>query len=60
MKSKMSPLANGLAAADGMPMADLAAVEQASADVMRSRLLTIRGVQVMLGRDLADILKALG
>ena len=38
-----------------MPIADLAAVEQASADVIRSRILTIRGVQVMLDRDLAEL-----
>ena len=36
-------------------MADLAAIESASADVIRSRILTIRGVQVMLAPDLADL-----
>ena len=54
-KNAVSPLANGLAATDGMPMADLAVIEQASADVIRSRILTIRGVQVMLDRDLAEL-----
>ena len=36
-------------------MADLAAIESASADVIRSRIFTIRGVQVMLAPDLADL-----
>ena len=55
MKSKMSPLANGRATADGMSMEDLAVIEQASADAIRSRIITIRGVQVMLAPDLADL-----
>ena len=32
-----------------------AVIEQASADVIRSRILAIRGAQVMLGRDLAEL-----
>ena len=36
-------------------MADLTVNESASADVIRSRILTIRGVQVMLDRDLAAL-----
>ena len=36
-------------------MADLAVNESASADVIRSRIFTIRGVQVMLDRDLATL-----
>ena len=36
-------------------MADPAAIESASADVIRSRILTVRGVQVMLDRDLAAL-----
>ena len=51
----MSPQANGLTATEGMPMADMTAIESASADVIRSRILTIRGVQVMLDRDLAAL-----
>ena len=54
-KNAVSSQANGLAATDGMPMADLAVIEQASADVIRSRIFTIRGVQVMLAPDLADL-----
>ena len=54
-KNAVSSQANGFAATDGMPMADLAVIEQASADVIRSRILTIRGVQVMLDRDLAEL-----
>ena len=54
-KSTVPPQANCLATADGMPMADLAVIEQASADVIRSRIFTIRGVQVMLDRDLAEL-----
>ena len=54
-KSAVSPRTNGLAATGGMPMADLTVVEQASADVIRSRIFTIRGVQVMLAPDLADL-----
>ena len=54
-KNAVSPQANGRAATDGMPMADLAVIEQASADVIRSRIFTIRGVQVMLDRDLAEL-----
>ena len=54
-KNAVSPQANGLAATDGMPMADLAVIEQASADVIRSRIFTIRGAQVMLDRDLAEL-----
>ena len=54
-KSTISLQANGLAATEGMPMADLAAIESASADVIRSRILTIRGVQVLLDRDLAAL-----
>ena len=54
-KSTISLQANGLAATKEMPMADLAAIESASADVIRSRILTIRGVQVMLAPDLADL-----
>ena len=54
-KRTMSPQANGLAATQGMPMADLAVIESASADVIRSRILTVRGVQVMLDRDLAAL-----
>ena len=53
--STMSQQANGLTATEGMPMADLAAIESASADVIRSRILTVRGVQVMLDRDLAAL-----
>ena len=53
--STMSQQANGLIATEGMPMADLAAIESASADVIRSRILTVRGVQVMLDRDLAAL-----
>ena len=36
-------------------MADLAVIESASADVIRSRILTIRGVQVLVDRDLAAL-----
>ena len=54
-KSTISLQANGLAATEGMQMADLAAIESASADVIRSRILTIRGVQVLLDRDLAAL-----
>ena len=36
-------------------MADLTVNESASADVIRSRIFTIRGVQVMLDRDLAEL-----
>ena len=54
-KNAVSSQANGFAATDGMPMADLAVIEQASADVIRSRIFTIRGVQVMLDRDLAEL-----
>ena len=36
-------------------MNDLTVVEPASADIIRSRILTIRGVQVMLDRDLAEL-----
>ena len=36
-------------------MSDLTANESASADVIRSRIFTIRGVQVMLDRDLAEL-----
>ena len=41
-KSTISLQANGLAATKEMPMADLAVIESASADVIRSRILTIR------------------
>ena len=34
-------------------MNDLATIESTNADTIRSRILTIRGVQVMLSRDLA-------
>ena len=53
--STLSPQVNGLAATEVMPMADLAVNESASADVIRSRIFTIRGVQVMLDRDLAEL-----
>ena len=36
-------------------MNDLTVVEPTSADIIRSRILTIRGVQVMLDRDLAEL-----
>ena len=36
-------------------MSDLTAIESASAGVIRSRIFTIRGVQVMLDRDLAEL-----
>ena len=36
-------------------MNDLTAIEPANADTIRSRILTIRGVQVMLDRDLAEL-----
>ena len=36
-------------------MTDLTVIESASADVIRSRILTIRGVQVLLDRDLATL-----
>ena len=36
-------------------MTDLTVIESASADVIRSRIFTIRGVQVMLAPDLADL-----
>ena len=36
-------------------MTDLTVIESASADVIRSRILTIRGVQVLLDRDLAEL-----
>ncbi len=36
-------------------MNDLAIQETADADIIRSRILTIRGVQVMLDRDLAEL-----
>ena len=36
-------------------MSDLTAIESASAGVIRSRIFTIRGVQVMLDRDLAAL-----
>ena len=54
-KSTISLQANGLAATKEMPMADLTVIESASADVIRSRILTIRGVQVLLDRDLAAL-----
>ena len=54
-KSTISLQANGLAATKEMPMADLAVIESASADVIRSRILTIRGVQVLVDRDLAAL-----
>ena len=54
-KSAISLQANGLASTKEMPMADLTAIESASADVIRSRILTVRGVQVMLDRDLAAL-----
>ena len=37
------------------PMNALTVTEPANADVIRSRILTIRGVQVMLDRDLAEL-----
>ena len=39
-------------------MNDLTVVEPTSADIIRSRILTIRGVQVMLDRDLAELWSA--
>ena len=36
-------------------MNDLTVIESANADAIRSRILTIRGVQVMLDRDLAEL-----
>ena len=36
-------------------MNDLTVIEPANADAIRSRILTIRGVQVMLDRDLAEL-----
>ena len=36
-------------------MNDLTITEPANADAIRSRILTIRGVQVMLDRDLAEL-----
>ena len=36
-------------------MNDLTVIEQANADAIRARILTIRGVQVMLDRDLAEL-----
>jgi len=36
-------------------MNDLTVIEPANADAIRSRILTIRGVQVMLNRDLAEL-----
>ena len=36
-------------------MNDLTVVEPTSVDIIRSRILTIRGVQVMLDRDLAEL-----
>jgi hypothetical protein len=54
-KSTISLQANGLATTKEMPMADLAVIESASADVIRSRILTIRGVQVLVDRDLAAL-----
>ena len=38
-----------------VPMNDLTVTEPANADAIRSRILTIRGVQVMLDRDLAEL-----
>ena len=54
-KSTISLQANGLAATKEMPMADLTVNGSASADVIRSRIFTIRGVQVMLDRDIAAL-----
>ncbi len=36
-------------------MNDLTVIEPANADAIRARILTIRGVQVMLDRDLAEL-----
>lgn len=36
-------------------MNDLAIPQSADADIIRSQILTIRGVQVMLDRDLAEL-----
>ena len=36
-------------------MNDLTVIEPANIDTIRSRILTIRGVQVMLDRDLAKL-----
>ena len=37
------------------PMNDLTVAEPINADIIRSRILTVRGVQVMLDRDLAEL-----
>ena len=38
-----------------VPMNALTVTEPANVDAIRSRILTIRGVQVMLDRDLAEL-----